>query len=204
MYFPGWTPSYPITGFSLAMAWGLPDKPFYPEDDLMHLYEDDKLPSIQRRNDTNATNNIASNESNATTAPTETSSRIDPQTVMKLIRLFLPNLNSAAPDDDSMGFDANYVEAIVNYVNSFDHNIRRQDSNKYWHTSATTNNHAKPNDFYQFTHPPLVASQSYVKNRNVNHNAYDAFQRYLATTYFRSWIESTSTKKCVQIFICFN
>lgn len=204
-------PPYPITGVSLALAWGLPDKPTYPENDLMHLYEEGNLPLLENRKDVNVTNNnFATNESMTMNTPEKLKNRIDPQSIMKLLNLFLSDANSAASADTPVGFDANYIVTILDTINSFEHSIHRQDPIRYRNTTTNTHNHANrfnPNEYYQFSrdnaivvdipHPPLVSSQSDGANENVDRYANNAFRKYLAQTYFRPWMESISTEKFV-------
>lgn len=198
IYVSGAPPPYPITSVSAALAWGLPDQPTYPENDLMQLYEEGDLPLAQKRKDTNATNNIASN---TPIPPTPSANHIDPETILKLIRLFLPA-------DDYMELDSNYIQSIMNYIDSFEHNLYQQDSSKYWNTSATSTtaiNHANPfnanNNYYRFRdnathasklHAPFVSSKT-----DMIHRAENAFKKYLVETYFRPWIHSASTERCV-------
>lgn len=198
MYVAGWDPSNAITSYSVGLAWGLPEKPTYPEEHLMHLYAEGDLPLIQNRKDENATNMNALNESNVVTTTTKTASRIDNQTLLTLIRLFLSNGNkSIATLDSPMELDANYVKNILDYFNDqIDYNNRR-------HGSATTINYEDrfySNDYYPFgrynstfanitRHPDVV-------NNYINRNA---FQKYLVETYFMPWIESA--KMCVRNLI---
>lgn len=208
LYVPA--PPYPITSVSLALAWGLPDKPTYPEDDLMQAYEEGNLPLLDRRKDVNVTNNLATEESMTMIAPTNSKSRIDPQSIMKLLRLFLRDSNSAASADTPVGFDPNYIDAILDTINSFDHSVRRQDPNQYRNATTTTHNHVNrfnPNDYSPFRrdnaivvnrpHPPMVSAQSNVADNHVDRNANNAFKKYLTETYFRPWDESISSKEFV-------
>lgn len=197
----GAPPPYPITSVSAALAWGLPDQPTYPENDLMHLYEEgDDLSLAQKRKDTNATNNYASNTS---IPPTQTANNIDAETIMKLIRSFLPA-------DDQMELDSNYIQSIMNYIDSFEQNLHQQESSKYWNTSVTSTtviNHANrfnANSHYRFRDNATLASKMhapFVLSKSDNtHRAENAFQRYLVETYFRPWIHSASTERYVYNF----
>lgn len=206
---PGWDAPLPITGISLAFAWALPDTPTYPEN---NLYDEGHLPLIQKRKDANTTENIASKESITKIAPTMTTSRIDLQTMMKLMRLFLPTKNSAAAVDP-MALNANDIKAILDNIYSIDHSIRRQGSGKYWNASIATIspvNRFHPNDRHQFSdgnvtvanepYPPLISLQSDVITNYRQRHADNAFRKYLAETYFRPWVESTSSIKCAHTF----
>lgn len=51
---PGWT-YYAVTGVTAALSWGLPDKPTYPDQELMEKYENGALPLLQYRKDENVT-----------------------------------------------------------------------------------------------------------------------------------------------------
>lgn len=51
---PGWT-YYAVTGVTAALAWGLPDKPTYPDQELMEKYDNGSLPLLQYRKDGNIT-----------------------------------------------------------------------------------------------------------------------------------------------------
>lgn len=208
LYVPA--PPYPITSVSLALAWGLPDKPTYPEDDLMQAYEDGDLPLLDRRKDVNVTNNVATKESMAMITPTNLKSRIDPESIMKLLHLFLSDANSAASADTPVGFDPKYIDAILDTINSFGHSIHRQDPDQYQNATTTTHTHANrfnPNDYSQFSrdnaiivnrpYPPMVSAQSNVADKLVDRNANNTFRRYLAETYFRPWVESISSKEFV-------
>lgn len=176
----------PITGISVALAWGLPHKPTYPEDSLMHLYEKDHSPLLEKRKDANATGNGTSEEWSPTSAPSKAASGIDSRTIVQLMRLFLPDINLPKSDVDPMELDAKMFEALLDYLISFDHNIRRQGSTGLWNTSTAIVNQANriiPNNGNQFT------------NKTQSHIGNTAFKRYLAGTYFRPWIESVSTKR---------
>lgn len=49
---------YVTTGVTCALAWGLPDKPTYPEWELMEKYENGSLPLLEYRQDKNVTNQV--------------------------------------------------------------------------------------------------------------------------------------------------
>lgn len=46
---------YVTTGVTVALAYGLPDKPTYPDEELREVYENGTLPLLLRRNDQNVT-----------------------------------------------------------------------------------------------------------------------------------------------------
>lgn len=53
-----YVPDYGVylqTGVIVALSWGLPDKPTYPEYELMESYENGSLPLLENRNDRNIT-----------------------------------------------------------------------------------------------------------------------------------------------------
>lgn len=141
----------------------------------MHLYEEGHSPLLEKRKDANATGNASSEGWSPSSAPSKTASRIDTRTIVQMMRLFLPGINLPTSDIDPMELDAKMFEALLEYIISFDHNIRRQDSIRLWNTS--TANRIIPNNGNQFSN----ATRSRIGN--------NAFKRYLAETYFRPWIE---------------
>lgn len=93
----------PIVGISVALAWALPDKPTYPEDNYMDLYEEGQLPLLKKRKDSNITN--ASNE---TDVATQQADPIDIKAIMDFLQLISPNSQF------------NHIDSEMNYDNVFD------------------------------------------------------------------------------------
>lgn len=185
---------YVVTGVTCALAWGLPDQPIYPEDDLMHRYEQGGLPGIQYRNDVNVTENVAPTEpSNATIASsTKTATKIDNRTLMNLIRLFYTGSRRTGIPNISARYG--------NYANNFDRNV-------FWNSSLANNRITfsslpSKRDHY-YTRPPLNFTQPHKANHYLHRNTNNAFNTYMADTYFEPWIGAAwkmqTTRKLVQI-----
>lgn len=185
---------YVVTGVTCALAWGLPDQPIYPEDDLMHRYEDGGLPGIQYRNDVNVTENVPVTK--PTRAPSsKTATKIDNRTLMNLIRLFYSSARQTS--------HPNVSSLMPNYPNAFGGNYYHWNAslpNKASNRITFSNGPSKTN--YYDTHPPTALSQSHAAIDYVNRNANNPFKKYMADTYFEPWIGAAwkmqTTKKFVK------
>lgn len=185
---------YVVTGVTCALAWGLPDQPIYPEDDLMHRYEDGDLPGIQYRNDVNVTENVPTTK--PTRAPSsKTATKIDNRTLMNLIRLFYsgarrsPHFNiSSSMSNYPNAFGGSYYHWNVSFPNKANNRI------------TFSNGPSKTN--YHYTYPSTALSQSHAAIDYVNRNTNSPFKKYMADTYFKPWISAAwkvqTTKKFVK------
>lgn len=189
---------YAVTGVTVALAWGLPDKPVYPED-LMQQYEDGDLPLLLHRADVNVTKNVPMKQMNATnSAIDKKATKIDNQTLLRLIQLFYSGVRPTQ----------NPYQSAAN-VNYYSNNFDKHD---YWNASRTANttnryphsNMPTLNNYYYYNNnnrPPLAATQSSIASNYVDRYANNAFKKYLAETYIKPWVDvawkKQSTEKLV-------
>lgn len=173
---------YVTTGVTCALAWGLPDRPVYPEDELMYRYEEGALPGLQYRNDVNVTEDEFPIRNMNTTLPSssKTATRIDNDTLMNLIRLFYSN---AVQPNASVG--------MPNYVDQHYYRVSFLPESSQMPVLSTT----RKNIYY--TSPSVTRTLSAIDL--VDRNSNNPFKKYMADTYFKPWIgavwQEQTTKK---------
>lgn len=186
---------YVVTGVTCALAWGLPDQPIYPEDDLMHRYEQGDLPGLQYRNDVNVTEDVPAAKPSSTTQkpPSRKITKIDNRTLMKLIRTFYTNARRTVVPAVSAASD--------NFANEFNRNYYWNSSHLNKANSRVTFSSASNKKNFYYTHPPVIYSQTHPVTGYLDRNANTAFKKYMADTYFKPWISAAwsmqTTKKLV-------
>lgn len=180
---------YVTTGITCALAWGLPDKPTYPETELMERYENGSLPLIQYRTDKNVTDSNRNGE-----IPTNTK----------------PNINSSTYVNN--GYSGNEVaNRIANYYKYFQH--RKPDAYYFGNSPSNPMTNYNRKVYCNNRNCAYHANISYHLNDNDNRrksnvynsynvrppysatfdagNRYDAFAKYMSNTYFKPWIETS-------------
>lgn len=165
---------YVTTGITVALAWGLPDKPTYPELELMEKYENGALPLLEHRKDKNVT---ASDHKGEIPTYNRTS-----------------NLENYYKQSDFSNYIRNYYEYLKNRRKTDSYYFgHKPSSNKYCSDKNCAYNHKisyqtsisdrnKSNGFLN-VQPPY--SPSYNSSKH-----YDPFTNYMVEKYFKPWIET--------------
>lgn len=194
------------TGVTAALAWGLPDKPVYPDEELMQKYEDGHLPLLENRNDKNVTETkkkvaiTSSNDHNVALMNWFKQLHNYAQYANKMY------LSSAASSDSNYKNNNNIFNngsAISNYYNYFRN--RRPDS-YYFGNYAANGSTKKVDDFYcnggkcaynpKISHTVADSDQSTYNKRPYSvqppylSKNYDPLTKYISKAYFEPLLES--------------
>lgn len=187
---------YIVTGVTCALAWGLPDKPIYPENDLMDHYEDGELPGLQYRIDANVTENASSrNSTNANRLPAtanSTTTTIDNRTLMNLFRLFNANVGRITNANANVP-PANVFGTIPQYRNG---TLRRKTNGQMFEHLTNRNRN------YYYKQTPANVSHSYSFAGYSSRNRNGAFEKKHAGDYsYKPWINRRWNVKTPKMFV---
>lgn len=186
-----------IFQITCALAWGLPNKPTYPELELMETYENGTLPFLLRK-DKNVTDPNRKGEIKLSTSPSNA-------TVHNM-----PNSTYANNDYKRNEF----MNRIANYYKYFQR--RKPDSYYFGNSPLNPANHNKMSNCNGRICAFNNHSTYYTNNKNSNGynsynvrppysvtydrgNQYDAFTQYINETYLKGWLDSASQPKSTTI-----
>lgn len=177
------------------MAWGLPDKPTYPEWELQERYENGTLPLLLRE-DKNITDANRKGEIKATATPS------------KLTNNKIPSYSNYYYNNGS-----DIMNRIANYYKYFQ---RRKPNSYYFGKSPLNPTNYGKKSYCNNGKCAYNERISYYTNDKDNHksnvynsynvrppysatydegNRYDAFTKYMNNTYFKPWLESDAQMK---------
>lgn len=176
---------YVTTGITCALAWGLPTKPIYPDEELMQQYEKGRLPLIQYRKDKNATNSNSTGEINVPasnhTSNLQSSNFLNQfyknGQLNKALWNYFNYLQRRRPDSYYFSNSSN-----SNYCNH-----RTCSYNKYFNYNKNYYTNQKP---YTNIRPSVPYSPNYDTT-----NQYAAFTRYMIDKYLKPTLNSYPNRK---------
>lgn len=184
---------------TVALAWGLPDKPTYPEWELMERYENGSLPLLLRE-DKNVTDANRKGEIKATATPSHHISKIPSYSnyyhngsdIMNRIANYYKYFQRRKPDSYYFGNSplnpTNYNKK--SYCNN-NRNCAQHDERISYYTNDKDNHESNAFNSYN-VRPPYSATYD-------ERNRYDAFMEYMNSTYFQPWLESATQMKYTTI-----
>lgn len=187
-----------VTGVTCALAWGLPFKPTYPEEELQEKYKMGQLPLLNRNDknitDTNYTDDHRKRTNTSSSAITATPNRIN-LTQQHLLKLFQSFYENYPNHQNSFGYNSGYANNNIRKVDSYyfgnGKNSQINSTNdRNWHTKNSLNH------FYDRNYNAINSNHvSFVKHPNMvesfKRNPYAEFANYLTQTYFRPWQNAT-------------
>ncbi|XP_031636178.1 uncharacterized protein LOC116349064 [Contarinia nasturtii] len=193
---------YVTTGITVALAYGLPDKPTYPEQELMEQYENGKLPLLLRKEDKNVTDLNRKGEIKASTAssnivnkPNDSSysnHHYNGNDVMNRIANYYKYLQRRKPDSYYFGNSplnpANFNKNTYCNTRNCSYNTN---SNYYYSNVKDYNRNSDYNSMYN-VRPPYSSTYG-------GADQYNAFAKYLNNTYFQPWLKSATQMKTTTI-----
>lgn len=125
---------YAVTGVTAALAWGLPDKPTYPDQELMEKYDNGSLPFLQYRKDGNVTESNHNGEILVNSTPKYLYNHHSYYNTKTNFSNYIKNYNSFSKNrrkPDSYYFENEHSSNPFNNVV----NIRPPFSSNYYNTS---------------------------------------------------------------------
>lgn len=175
---------------TVALAWGLPDKPIYPEQDLRESYENGKLPLLLR-DDKNVTDANRKGEIKATAAvPSYSNQYYNGSDIMNRIANYYKYFQQRRKPD-SYYFGNSPLNPSNYNKKSYCSNGRNCAHNNVHSYYASDKD--KTNAFNSYNvRPPYAATYD-------EGNRYDAFTKYMNDTYFKPWLESAAQMKYTTI-----
>lgn len=159
---------YVLTGVTVALAWGLPDKPIYPETDFMEQHENERISSLQR-NDKNVTKSDGNGEIRVSTPPPTTGNN-------------RPNPAHTSQNDD--------VNKIVNRISNFYKYFQRRKPDSYYshrtplnpanynRKESCNNRYCANGNYYSYGNNPNSGGYNATNVRPPYSASYDAIRRY--------------------------
>lgn len=178
---------YITTGITVALAYGLPDKPTYPETELMERYENGSLPLIQYRTDKNVTGSSGDGEIKAnsklnTSSSSYTKYDYNGNDAVNRIANYYKYFQRRKPDSYYFGKSpfnpANYNRKV--YCNN--RNCAYHGNMSYYSNDKDNRQSSAYNSYN--VRPPYSATVG-------AGSQYDAFTKYMSETYFKPWIETS-------------
>ncbi|XP_055305020.1 uncharacterized protein LOC129569832 [Sitodiplosis mosellana] len=183
---------YVTTGITVALAWGLPDKPVYPEQELMERYENGSLPLLLREDknftDANRKGETAAAIVSSNKIPSYSNQYYNGSGIMNGIANYYKYFQQRRKPDSY--YFGNSPLSPTNYnKKSYCNNGRNCVHNNEHSISYYTNGKDKTNDYNSYNvRPPYAATYD-------EGNRYGAFMKYMNDTYFKPWLESTTQMK---------
>lgn len=162
---------YVTTGVTVALSYGLPDKPVYPEEELMKQYEMGRLPLLLR-NDENVTETNEKGEIQVSTTPSSTV--LDTASGNQIANYYYKYFQQRKPD--SYYFGNSPLNTAQNF-NKYDCNNRNCTYNGY-------RDNLKESDFNSNNVRPPYSPTFKTKPNN-------AFVNYMNDKYFKPWTKTS-------------
>lgn len=180
---------YITTGVTVALAWGLPDKPTYPDMELMQRYENGSQPLIQYRKDesvtdSNRTGEIKSGAKPHTTTATDLNYDQNGNDIANRIANYYKYYQYRKPDSYYFGNTPSQPTNYNRKVYCNDQNCAYH-ANISYYSNNNDNDKRKSNVQNSYNvQPPYSATFD-------TGNQYNAFTGYMENTYFKPWTETS-------------
>lgn len=162
---------YVTTGVTCALSYGLPDKPVYPEEELMTQYEDGRLPLLLR-NDENITETNGEGEIHVSTTPSSTV--LDSVSGNQIANYYLKYFQQRKPDSYYFGNSPFNTAQNFNKYGCKNHNCTYNGNRDNLKESGFNSNNVRPPYSPSFKTKPL-------NNVYVN---------YMNDKYFKPWTKT--------------
>lgn len=177
---------YVTTGVTVAMAWGLPDKPTYPDHELME--------PLLYRNDKNVTESNRIGEIKLTTASPNASPNktvyskhnYNAADIMNRLSFYYQYFQRRKPDSYYFGNSASKLTDSNRKSQCIGGNCA-YNQNAYYYTNNKESTYKGGHKSSYNIRPPYSASYDRDKQ-------YNAFVKYMNDTVFRPWIERKFTE----------